>query len=91
MRIRAHLDLGPVKPAVAYGLVRVGVFAAVFALLLLVRPDLWWLWAVVAAVVSLCVGYIFFGRLRDAAARELAERRAARVPAPGPDESAEDA
>ena len=76
------------KPALAYGLLRVGVFAVVFALLLLVRVDLWWLWAVVAAVVSLCVGYIFFGRLRDAAAREFADRRAARIHAP--DESAED-
>lgn len=59
-------------------------------LLLLVRYDLWWLWAVVATVISLCVGYIFFGRLRDAAARDAADRRAARA-AGNSDESAEDA
>ncbi len=57
------------RSGIAYGLLRVGVFAVVFALLMLVRLDLWWLWAVVAAVISLCVGYIFFGRLRDAASR----------------------
>lgn len=76
------------NPALAYGLLRLGVFAVVFALLMLVRVDLWWLWAVVAAVISLCVGYIFFGRLRDAAAAQFAERRAARIQTP--DESAED-
>lgn len=76
------------RAGIAYGLLRVGVFAVVFVVLLLVRSDLWWLWAVVAAVVSLCVGYIFFGRLRDAAGREIAERRAARKP--GTDETAED-
>lgn len=73
-------------PTLAYGLLRLGVFAAVFAVLAILRPDLWWLWAIVAAVVSLCVGYIFFGKLRDASARALAERKA---PA-GADEAAED-
>lgn len=76
------------SPGILYGLIRVGVFALVFAVLMLVRVDLWWLWAVVAAVISLCVGYIFFGRLRDAASRGLAERRKARAT---PDEDAEDA
>jgi divalent metal cation (Fe/Co/Zn/Cd) transporter len=76
-----------VRAGIAYGLLRVGLFAVVFALLLLVRLDLWWLWAIVAAVVSLCVGYIFFGRLRDAASRELAQRR----PPKRDDEDAEDA
>lgn len=77
------------RPGIVYALLRVGVFAAVFVLLLLVRYDLWWLWAVVAAVISLCVGYIFFGRLRDAAARDAADRRAARASG-NSDESAED-
>ena len=76
------------RAGIAYGLLRVGIFAVVFVLLVLLRADLWWLWAVVAAVVSLCVGYIFFGRLRDAASRELAERRA--TPKPSADETAED-
>jgi divalent metal cation (Fe/Co/Zn/Cd) transporter len=76
-----------VRAVIAYGLLRLGVFAVVLCLLLLVRLDLWWLWAVVAAVVSLCVGYIFFGRLRDASSRELADRR----PPKRVDEDAEDA
>lgn len=59
-----------------YSLVRVGLFAVVFALLLL-TPMPWWLSAIVAAVIGLCVAYIFFGRLRDAVARDIAERRAA--------------
>jgi len=63
-----------VKPWVLYGLVRVGVFAVAFALLLL-TPIPWWLSAVIAAVVGLCVAYIFFGRLRDAVAGDLARRR----------------
>ncbi len=75
------------RAVIAYGLLRLGVFAVVLCLLLLVRLDLWWLWAVVAAVVSLCVGYIFFGRLRDASSRELADRRSPKRI----DEDAEDA
>lgn len=76
------------RSTVIYGLIRLGVFAVVFAALMIVRADLWWLWAVVAAVVGFCVGYIFFGRLRDASSRELAERR---KPRSTPDEDAEDA
>jgi divalent metal cation (Fe/Co/Zn/Cd) transporter len=66
-----------VKPWVLYSLIRVGVFVLVLALLLL-TPLPWWLAAVIAAVVSLCVGYIFFGKLRDAVALDLATRRAPR-------------
>lgn len=58
-----------------YSLVRVGLFAVVFALLLL-TPMPWWLSAVIAAVIGLCVAYIFFGKLRDAVARDIAQRRA---------------
>jgi tetrahydromethanopterin S-methyltransferase subunit C len=76
-----------VKPWIAYSLLRVGVFAVVFAALLL-TPLPWWLAAVVAAVVGLCVGYIFFGKLRDAVALDIAERRAR--PAGDADSAAED-
>lgn len=57
-----------------YSLIRVGVFLLVFAVLL-VTPVYWWVAAIIAAVVSLCVGYIFFGGLRDAVALDLAARR----------------
>jgi len=77
-----------VKPWIAYSLVRVGVFAAVFAALMLFNVT-WWLSAVIAAVVGLCVAYIFFGKLRDAVALDIAERRA--KPAGDADSAAEDA
>ncbi len=76
------------KPWIAYSLVRVGVFAVVFAALMLANVT-WWLAAVIAAVVGLCVAYIFFGKLRDAVALDIAERRAR--PAGDADSAAEDA
>jgi tetrahydromethanopterin S-methyltransferase subunit C len=77
-----------VKPWLVYSLLRVGVFAVVFAALMLANVP-WWLSAVIAAVVGLCVGYIFFGRLRDKVALDIAERRAR--PAGDADTAAEDA
>lgn len=68
-------------------LIRLGLFAAVFALLYLLRPDLWWAWAAVAAIISLCIGYIFFGKLRERMAADLAARRGN---PPSADELAED-
>lgn len=76
------------KPWLAYSLVRVGVFALVFAVLMLSTVP-WWLSAIIAAIVGLCVGYIFFGKLRDAVAIDIAERRAR--PAGDADSAAEDA
>ena len=76
------------KPWLAYSLVRLGVFAVVFALLMLANVP-FWLAAIIAAVVGLCVGYIFFGRLRDAVALDIAKRRA--TPAADVDASVEDA
>ncbi|CAN5256230.1 hypothetical protein BH09ACT5_BH09ACT5_10570 [soil metagenome] len=79
---------GRVKPWIAYSLVRVGVFAVALAVLMLANVP-WWLSAILAAVIGLCVGYIFFGRLRDRVALDLAERRAR--PAAYADSAAEDA
>ena len=76
------------KPWVAYSLLRLGVFAVVFALLMVANVP-WWLSAVIAAVIGLCVGYIFFGKLRDAVALDIVERRAR--PAGDSDSAAEDA
>ena len=75
------------KPWLAYSLLRLGVFAVVFAALMLATVP-WWLSAVIAAVIGLCVGYIFFGRLRDAVALDIAARRAR--PAGDADTEAED-
>lgn len=78
---------GYVKPWVLYSLIRVGIFVVVFGLLLL-TPIWTWLSAIIAAVIGLCVSYIFFGKLRDAVALDLAERRSR--PAADADTAAED-
>ena len=67
---------GRVKPWVLYSLVRVGVFALVFAGLMATQRVEWWLAAILAAVIGLCVAYIFFGKLRDAVALDIVKRRA---------------
>ena len=54
---------------------RVGVFALALAMLLLVG-IVWWLAAIIAAIIGLCVAYIFFGKLRAAVANDIVERRA---------------
>ena len=76
------------KPWVAYSLLRVGVFAVAFAALMLANVP-WWLSALIAAIIGLCVGYIFFGGLRNRVALDIAERRAR--PAGDADSTAEDA
>ena len=76
------------KPWLQYALIRVGIFAVVFAVLYLLNPDLWWAWAIGAALISLCVGYIFFGNLRNRIAADIAARRADTTPTD--DEVAED-
>ncbi|MDJ0336369.1 DUF4229 domain-containing protein [Salinibacterium sp. G-O1] len=75
------------KPWVAYSLVRIGLFAVIFVALLLagIVP---WLCAVIAAVVSFCASYLFFGKLRDAVALDIVARRSR--PAVDADAVAED-
>jgi divalent metal cation (Fe/Co/Zn/Cd) transporter len=77
-----------VKPWVAYSLLRVGLFVGAFALLYALGV-VWWLSAALAAVLGLCISYIFFGRLRAAVARDLADARAR--PATDADADIEDA
>jgi len=78
-----------VKPWVKYSLVRIVVFALAFGVLFAVGV-IWWLAAILAAVISLCVAYIFFRGMRDAMTADLAQRRARPVAADA-DASAEDA
>lgn len=79
---------------ILYTLLRLGLFAAAFALVLwLVGTELWWVAMLSAAVVSLAVSYIFFGGLRREVAADLqrrVERRRAAEPAADSDESVED-
>ena len=72
-----------------YSLVRIGVFALAFGVMFAVGV-IWWLAAILAAVISLCVAYIFFRGMRDALTADFAQRRA-RPAATDPDASAEDA
>lgn len=75
-------------PWVSYTLIRFGLFAVIFAGLLLMRVD--WLWAAIsAAVAGFCVAYIFFRRQRDEIALQLAARRRAEAETRS-DEAAED-
>jgi Na+/melibiose symporter-like transporter len=63
------------RPWIAYTLVRVGLFAVFFAVLFALGLD-WWLAAIIAAALGFCVAYIFFRRLRERVAIELAAARA---------------
>lgn len=76
------------KSWLPYTLIRLVAFAAGFAAVYLVRPDLWLLAVVVGAVVSLCVSYLFLGRYRRGMVEDLQHRqeRPVRV-----DDTAEDA
>jgi uncharacterized membrane protein YciS (DUF1049 family) len=77
-----------VKPWIIYSLLRLGIFAAVFALLMVAQSD-WWLSALIAAIVGFAVSYIFFGKLRDAVALDIVARRS--TASHDPDRDAEDA
>ncbi len=74
-------------PWIRYTLLRIGLFAVLLAILLVLRLDPLWA-TIVAAVIALCLSYVFFARQRDAAVRSLAERRA---PKPTTDDLDEDA
>ena len=88
------------SPWIRYSLVRLGIFAAAFTVLYLVLPAplesvrvvgfaAVVVVAMIAAVISLSLSYIFLGRLRESVALDLAARRSR--PAIDPDADAEDA
>lgn len=69
-----------------YALIRVGVFAAVFAVLLILGLD--WLWsALIATVIAFCLAYVLLRRQRAAVVSEWTARRPQRTR----DDEAEDA
>ncbi|GAA1221261.1 DUF4229 domain-containing protein [Rhodoglobus aureus] len=76
------------KPWILYSVLRLGIFAAVFALLMVAQVD-WWLSAIIAAIVGFAISYIFFDKLRDAVALDIVVRRSG--PSHDPDRDAEDA
>jgi len=75
------------RPWITYTLVRVGLFAVLFAVLFALGLE-WWLAALIAAALGFCISYIFFRRLRERVAVDLAAARANTDPRP--DETVED-
>ena len=63
------------RPWIPYTLLRVGLFAVFFAVLFALGLE-WWLAGLIAAALGFCVAYIFFRRLRDRVAVDLAAARA---------------
>lgn len=74
---------------IAYSLVRLGIFGAVFLILYAVG-ILWWVSLIFATVVSLAASYIFLRSWREQVAKSLSNRSEAGNKAPHPDEAAED-
>ena len=62
-----------VSPWFRYSLIRLGLFAGTFSLLL-VLGLVWWASALFATVISFTVSYIFFAKLRSEVAEDLANR-----------------
>jgi uncharacterized membrane protein YjjP (DUF1212 family) len=63
-----------VKPWITYTLIRVGIFAATFAVLYGLLSITPWLSALIAAVLGLSISYLFFRRQRDAAVASFAAK-----------------
>lgn len=59
---------------ISYSLLRLGIFAAVLIVLLVLQIEPW-IAATIAAVVGLCIAYIFFRPQREAVARSFWEFR----------------
>jgi hypothetical protein len=62
---------------VVYSAIRVGIFAVALVVLLVVGVT-GWIAAIGAAVIGLCVSYIFFRPQRDAVARSIVDIRSAK-------------
>jgi hypothetical protein len=74
------------KPLVVYTLLRLGLFALVFGVLLATGAE-FWLAAIIAAVFGLAFSYLFLRKRRDELVTELQARREHGIAS---DEEAED-
>jgi Na+/melibiose symporter-like transporter len=88
-----------VRAWILYSALRIGVFLVLFALLFALTNTIglqpaWLIAAVVAALLALCISYIFFRQLRERVALEVANARSSTdrsTPSnTGSDEDAED-
>ncbi|MFP7762246.1 DUF4229 domain-containing protein [Marisediminicola sp. LYQ134] len=64
------------RPWILYTVIRLGIFAVVLTALLLIGLEPW-VSAIAAAVVGLCVTYIFFSRQREQVVTSFYEYRTA--------------
>jgi ABC-type bacteriocin/lantibiotic exporter with double-glycine peptidase domain len=78
-----------VRPWIKYSLIRLGIFIVVLVVLLILGMNPF-LAAIVAAVAGLVLSYIFFRKIRDEVAAELAARGTAAVAVKNVDTDAED-
>lgn len=78
------------KSWLLYSAIRVILFAAVFTVLRLLAIE-WWLCALLAALVSACISYIFFQKPRDELSRSLYELRHRETEPAREDDEIEDA
>jgi hypothetical protein len=79
-----------VKPWLFYSIVRLALFGAILALLMFLSVE-GWLAAILAAIIALCISYIFFAGERDKVATSIHEWRERAATDKGRDEDAEDA
>lgn len=80
---------GRVKPWLFYSIVRLALFGAVLALLMFLSVE-GWLAAILAAIIALCISYIFFAGERDKVATSIHEWRERAATDKGRDEEDED-
>lgn len=73
-----------------YTLLRLAAFIVPLAILLALGID-YLVAGVIAAIIGLCVSYIFFARWRSQISEQIYERRQGKVSATERDEQAEDA
>lgn len=62
---------------IVYSLIRVGIFAILLVVLLLLGVNVWYA-AVVSAAIGFCISYIFFRGQRDAVARSIVDIRSSK-------------
>ena len=77
------------RPWIKYSLIRLAIFVVVLAVLLVLNLNPF-LATVVAAIAGFVLSYIFFRKIRDQVAAELAARGAKPVPVRNVDTDAED-
>lgn len=73
-----------------YTVLRLLVFIIPLAILLVLRID-WWIAVIAAALIGLCLSYIFLSRPRNAVSTDIYEARHRDKPVTSPDDEDEDA